>query len=193
MGQQIPSSAGQRRSGDRLTTAEKVSQVWFAGVHANVGGGYPDDSLAHVSLNWMLDQAKACDLRFKVTEVDARKSGDPTGESGAPGSLGALSLLKGRQDPDGRLYDLRSGLGGYYRYGPRNVTDLSNSDLHADKRDRVSIPLVKIHESAMSRMKVNAHIYAPISLPEKYEIVTNQSKIVPPDCDQADRQCAPAL
>lgn len=36
---------------------ERISQVWFAGVHSNVGGGYPDDSLAHVPLCWMADQA----------------------------------------------------------------------------------------------------------------------------------------
>jgi uncharacterized protein (DUF2235 family) len=34
------------------TEKETASQVWFSGVHSNVGGGYPDDSLANVSLNW---------------------------------------------------------------------------------------------------------------------------------------------
>jgi uncharacterized protein (DUF2235 family) len=35
------------------TEKETLSQVWFSGVHSNVGGGYPDDSLANVSLNWI--------------------------------------------------------------------------------------------------------------------------------------------
>lgn len=162
-------------SGERLTTDEKISQVWFAGVHANVGGGYPDDSLAHVSLNWMLDQAKACDLRFKATEIDR----SATNNAGGTDTLSALAVLKDRQDPDGRLYDSRSGLGGYYRYGPRSVADLANSGLSTDRRDIVSVEVVKIHETAFSRMKVNAHNYAPISLPGKYEIVTRDSKILP--------------
>jgi uncharacterized protein (DUF2235 family) len=38
------------RAGDRL------KQVWFAGMHSDVGGGYPDDSLGYVSLKWMLDE-----------------------------------------------------------------------------------------------------------------------------------------
>ena len=161
-------------SGKRLTTDEKISQVWFAGVHANIGGGYPDDSLAHVSLNWMLDQAKACDLRFKATEVDRSTSNN----AGGTDKLSALAVLKDRQDPHGRLYDSRSGLGGYYRYGPRSVADLANSGLSTDRRDVVSVEVVKIHETAFSRMNVNAHSYAPISLPGQYEIVTSDSRIV---------------
>lgn len=36
---------------------QKVEQVWFTGMHSNVGGGYPKDQLAHVSLNWMIEKA----------------------------------------------------------------------------------------------------------------------------------------
>ena len=28
----------------------KLKQVWFAGAHSDVGGGYPDDGLAYVAL-----------------------------------------------------------------------------------------------------------------------------------------------
>ena len=34
---------------NRLESDERITQVWFAGVHSNVGGGYPDDALAKVS------------------------------------------------------------------------------------------------------------------------------------------------
>src|ERR1700730_845559 len=40
-----------------LTKDERISQVWFAGVHSNVGGGYPDDTLAMVPLYWMMTEA----------------------------------------------------------------------------------------------------------------------------------------
>ena len=49
------------------TPQERLSQVWFAGVHSNVGGGYPDDSNARVSLGWILKEASLCDLRFKAS------------------------------------------------------------------------------------------------------------------------------
>jgi uncharacterized protein (DUF2235 family) len=36
-----------------------LKQVWFAGVHADVGGGYPEaeSGLAKIALQWMLDEA----------------------------------------------------------------------------------------------------------------------------------------
>src|SRR5262249_51958389 len=33
--------------------AGRLTQVWFAGVHSNVGGGYPDDQLSLVPLEWI--------------------------------------------------------------------------------------------------------------------------------------------
>ena len=38
---------------------EKLVQVWFVGMHANVGGGYPDDAVAFVPLSWLLREAAA--------------------------------------------------------------------------------------------------------------------------------------
>src|ERR1043166_3989415 len=53
-------------TGARTTASERISQVWFAGVHSNVGGGYPDDSLAHVSLTWILSEARQRGLTLKA-------------------------------------------------------------------------------------------------------------------------------
>jgi uncharacterized protein (DUF2235 family) len=41
---------------------QTVCQVWFAGVHSDVGGGYPDCALAEVPLRWMADRARDCGL-----------------------------------------------------------------------------------------------------------------------------------
>ena len=40
----------------------KMEQRWFAGAHANIGGGYEDDLLPDLSLKWMLQKACACGL-----------------------------------------------------------------------------------------------------------------------------------
>ena len=43
-----------------------IEQVWFSGVHSEVGGGYADDKgLSRISLAWMMDKAIAHGLRFK--------------------------------------------------------------------------------------------------------------------------------
>jgi uncharacterized protein (DUF2235 family) len=163
------------KDGTRLIGRERLSQVWFAGVHSNVGGGYPDDSLAYVPLNWILAEAQACGLRFKQAP-----SADPD----------SLVHAKSAQDKDGRLYDSRSGLGGYYRYGPRKLADLCDMAFSNDPKDRVKITIPKIHESVLDRIKAHAHLYAPIVLPKTYELVRydgtilspNQNTYEPPNC-----------
>lgn len=51
---------------DRQESDQKqfVEQVWFAGVHSDVGGGYPDCALAEIPLLWMADRAAAAGLAF---------------------------------------------------------------------------------------------------------------------------------
>ena len=44
--------------GKKKKANDNVEQRWFIGVHANVGGGYPSDSLADLSLEWMLNHAR---------------------------------------------------------------------------------------------------------------------------------------
>jgi uncharacterized protein (DUF2235 family) len=44
---------------------KNTSQVWFAGAHSDVGGGYEDDhGLADIALVWMADRAEECGLSF---------------------------------------------------------------------------------------------------------------------------------
>jgi uncharacterized protein (DUF2235 family) len=153
-------------TGTRDTSSERITQVWFAGVHSNVGGGYPDDSLAHVSLTWILSEARSRGLTLK-----ASPGADPD----------AFTRVRSTQDKDGRIYDSRNGLGGYYRYGPRSVAALSDTRYSDDKRDCVKIAMPKIHESVFARIAVDAHLYAPVGLPPAYEVLTYDEKIVSPD------------
>ena len=41
-----------------------LEQRWFPGVHSNVGGGYPDDSLSNIALKWLFK--KAMDVGLSV-------------------------------------------------------------------------------------------------------------------------------
>lgn len=52
---------------------DSFREVWFPGVHADVGGGYPEEQsgLAKISLQWMLHEAEAQGLRLdKDTAAD---------------------------------------------------------------------------------------------------------------------------
>lgn len=47
-----------------------VEQVWFAGVHSNIGGGYIDRGLSDLALVWMMAEVqKRTDLRFNEGEA----------------------------------------------------------------------------------------------------------------------------
>jgi len=41
-----------------------LEQVWFPGVHSNVGGGYYPDGLANEALHWIVEKAEAHQLEF---------------------------------------------------------------------------------------------------------------------------------
>jgi uncharacterized protein (DUF2235 family) len=59
-----------------------VEQRWFAGAHANVGGGYIDDRLAQLPLAWLVDQAAASGLTFRYpVRVDPDAHRDPIVDS----------------------------------------------------------------------------------------------------------------
>lgn len=42
-----------------------MQQLWFPGVHSDVGGGYHECGLADGALQWMIGEAQACGLAFK--------------------------------------------------------------------------------------------------------------------------------
>jgi len=80
--------------------ANRIRQVWFAGAHANVGGGYPDDGLAYVPLLWILEEACGAGLEFEPE---------------------LIRLYKAVVNRFGRIYDSRAGRAAFYRYSPRRI------------------------------------------------------------------------
>lgn len=44
-----------------------LEQVWFCGVHSNVGGSYRPDGLANEALHWMVEKAEQLGLEFDST------------------------------------------------------------------------------------------------------------------------------
>jgi hypothetical protein len=42
----------------------KMEQVWFSGVHANIGGGYKQNGLSDISLEWMIEKTSRIGLYF---------------------------------------------------------------------------------------------------------------------------------
>lgn len=49
--------------------SEEFQQVWFAGVHSDVGGSYAEDGLSDVALRWMIDAALERGLKFDEQQL----------------------------------------------------------------------------------------------------------------------------
>lgn len=141
---------------------ERLTQVWFAGMHSNVGGSYPDDAMAHVPLDWILGEAEHAGLTFKPGEHDR---------------------IKGAADIHGKMYDSRKGLSGAYRYAPRKLDNFTNDPDDSKRREgekpnEVIIERPKIHESVFKRIGNRVDGYAPIGLPQRYAVVTTGGDIL---------------
>jgi uncharacterized protein (DUF2235 family) len=56
---------------------QNVVEIWFRGVHSDVGGGYDDDAAARIPLRWMLNEAADAQLRLNQEGRTLAASADP--------------------------------------------------------------------------------------------------------------------
>jgi uncharacterized protein (DUF2235 family) len=125
---------------------DKVEQVWFAGVHSNVGGGYPKQGMSLVTMDWMI--RKAAENELRILDDDRRRYREH-------GSV------------DDKLYDSRAGLGVFYRWWPRDMQKLCTGQ-------KAACP-PKIHLSALERIAHGTDGYAPGTLAPELEVVYTSS------------------
>ena len=58
-----------------------LEQVWFAGVHSDVGGWYDERGLSNIALQWMLGKARACGVHLDEKALGLPEhQGDPLGK-----------------------------------------------------------------------------------------------------------------
>jgi uncharacterized protein (DUF2235 family) len=79
-------------------------QVWFAGAHSDVGGGYQQPALSNLALRWMADRADQCGLVFEKDAFEYLAARNELGE--LHNSLkafyrwfGSANRVIGRADP----------------------------------------------------------------------------------------------
>lgn len=139
---------------------DRIEQVWFAGSHSNIGGGYPKDGLSLVSLDWMLSEMEGV-----------------LGGAMPPLLPGKRQDVRQRANAFDRHYEPRKGFGRLYRYRPRRLVDLH---LHRESGytkflnslfpevDNTSIhppSTIKLHNSVWHRIELATQGYAPLFLP----------------------------
>lgn len=117
-----------------------VMQVWFPGVHCDVGGGYPEaeSGISKYALKWILDEAKAAGLKV-----------DPLKESEV------LGLSEGSQyapaKPDAKKHESLTGLWNIAEFIPKKHWDSAKREWgHRMNlyRRRTIPPASLVHQSA---------------------------------------------
>ena len=134
---------------------DRIEQVWFAGVHSNIGGGYEKQGMSLEALDWMMDKAKRHGLRF----LDAPQD-----------------YVSTERDVQGTLYDSRSGTGMYYRWEPRDIAKMYDtlyqgklSGMTPSEQEKFK---PKIHISVFERIAQTTEDYAPGNIPFKCKPVS---------------------
>ncbi|MEO7364864.1 MAG: DUF2235 domain-containing protein [Sphingomicrobium sp.] len=168
-------------------TADRLKQVWFTGVHSDVGGGYPDESLSYISLLWMMDELSpnpaAPDVDFLPNFVQRAKD---------------------LANPFGPLHDSRSGVGAYYRYQPRKIAammhppsvktlSLRDPEISRDMPQHGLLKHVCVHESVFARIMSGIDNYAPAALPANFAIVPASGPLAKPALTIANRAILTAV
>ena len=59
---------------------KNTEQVWFAGVHSDVGGGYAQTGLSDIALEWMVQKSVRCGLTFNQKYLTSIKRKNPLGK-----------------------------------------------------------------------------------------------------------------
>jgi uncharacterized protein (DUF2235 family) len=96
---------------------QTLEQVWFAGAHSDIGGGYPEPELAEITLLWMVDRARACGLEYSPDHFTRAEPGGDSTRRALGNEIGP--------DPLGTLHDSRNGI---YRLLPPRDRALLDAD-----------------------------------------------------------------
>src|SRR5262245_32759441 len=131
--------------------ADRIDQVWFAGAHSNVGGGYPKQGMSLVALDWMLAKAQRAGMHVNK---DGLRLNDADREA-----------FRSHASVDDKLYDPRAGLGAFYRWQVRDIAALC-------KRHHVP---VRVHLSVLERIAHGTDDYAPGNVPGNAEVVVTDT------------------
>jgi uncharacterized protein (DUF2235 family) len=163
-----PQTYKHNRFNDAHAEPQDILQVWFAGVHADIGGGYPEkeSGLSKYPLLWMIDEATKCGLQVNQATVNQLAWGIQ--RKGSPYSYVV-------PDVRGDLHTSLRGAWWILEYIPKSASykEWPARKTHfgyyiPDAEPRFIPDGAIIHESVLQRMNAMPS-YRPVNLPKQYE------------------------
>ena len=127
-----------------MNAQPEVTEVWFPGVHSDVGGGYRLDGLSDLTLKFMIERAQEHGLGFLTVEALGRESLEGTDPDGDRITIGEDDIAL---EPDyaGTLHMHSQAWRSPITLAPREVV-VTRNDVASDQ-----LPL--IHHSVLDRMR----------------------------------------
>ena len=145
-------------------------QVWFAGVHADIGGGYPEkeSGLSKFPLLWMIDEAVKHGLAVNRQTVNQLAWGIQ--RRGSPFSYVAPDIMRDPHQSMTRVWRSLEWIPKADKYKEWSARTSALGYYIPDAEPR-PIPLdAYIHESVVERMKA-VSTYKPVNLPSNYQVI----------------------
>jgi hypothetical protein len=141
---------------------QDIRQVWFSGVHSDVGGSYleREAGLSKITLEWMLVEAQKAGLVLDQERVDLVLGRGPHGHHRHEAFPHYVS-----PDPHGLLHPSLKGAWWIAEYFPREVERIGHKGLELPRGKW----LRKIPERSLIHESVLKGPYAP-QLPQEYEV-----------------------
>jgi uncharacterized protein (DUF2235 family) len=158
------------RFNDAHAEPQDILQVWFAGAHGDIGGGYPEQQsgLSKYPLLWMIEEAVKSGLAVNPRTVNQLAWGVP--RKGSPFTYVA-------PDVRSELHNSLSGLWWILEYLPKKDKYKEWPERKSrfgfyipDAEPRLVPEDAFIHESVVKRMDA-VPAYRPVNLPSRFQTV----------------------
>ncbi len=130
---------------------QTVEQVWFCGVHSDIGGGYPECGQSDIALGWMIEKARGAGLVFDE---------------------GVIQTHVIHPDPLAKLHNSKTGI---YWPTPGINRDIGKAAKQADpeKSGPAIDPTQLLHASVLARWDGDPK-YRPVSLMNYFKLIRDQ-------------------
>jgi uncharacterized protein (DUF2235 family) len=145
-------------------------QVWFSGVHADIGGGYPESEsgLSKFPLLWMIDEAIAHGLAISQQALNQLAWG--VQRRGSPFTYVPPDIMRDPHQSMTKVWQALEWLPKADRLKEWQALRSRFGYYIPNGEPRAVPPGAFFHESIVSRMKAAQH-YRPINLPPSYRVV----------------------
>ncbi len=149
---------------------QDVQQVWFSGVHADIGGGYPESEsgLSKFSLLWMIGEAVYHGLAVNQQAVNQLAWGIQ--RRGSPFTYVGPDIMRDPHQSMTKVWQSLEWMPKSDKYKEWKALRSHFGYYIPNGEPRLVPPNAFIHESVVRRREAVQH-YRPINLPKNYRII----------------------